>query len=77
MTEHQYDLVIIGGGSGGYAAARVARDLGAHVAIADSGPLGGLCILNGCMPSKTLIASGDLMHEIRESDVLGVRSDEP
>jgi len=77
MTEHNYDLVIIGGGSGGYAAARTARDLGARVAIADVGPLGGLCILNGCMPSKTLIASGDLMHAIRESDVLGVRSAEP
>lgn len=77
MTEHNYDLVVIGGGSGGYAAARTARDLGARVAIADTGPLGGLCILNGCMPSKTLIASGDLMHDIRESDVLGIRSDEP
>jgi pyruvate/2-oxoglutarate dehydrogenase complex dihydrolipoamide dehydrogenase (E3) component len=77
QTKQQYDLVVVGGGSGGYAAARTARDLGARVAIADSGPLGGLCILRGCMPSKTLIASGDLMHEIRESDVLGVRSDEP
>jgi pyruvate/2-oxoglutarate dehydrogenase complex dihydrolipoamide dehydrogenase (E3) component len=77
MTEHNYDLVVIGGGSGGYAAARTARDLGARVAIADVGPLGGLCILSGCMPSKTLIASGDLMHDIRESDVLGIRSAEP
>lgn len=77
MQEKTYDLIVIGGGSGGYAAARTARDLGARVAIADAGPLGGLCILRGCMPSKTLIASGDLMHEIREADVLGVRSNEP
>src|SRR5690349_15312438 len=72
-----FDLVVIGGGSGGYAAARTARDLGARVAIGDHGPLGGLCILRGCMPSKTLIASGDLMQEIREAGVLGVRAGEP
>lgn len=77
VKKEQYDLVVVGGGSGGYAAARTARDLGARVAIADVGPLGGLCILRGCMPSKTLIATGDLMQEIRESGVLGVRAGEP
>ncbi len=40
-----YDLVVIGAGSGGYAAARTARELGAQVGIVDRGPLGGLCIL--------------------------------
>ena len=77
MQKKTYDLVVIGGGSGGYAAARTARDLGAHVAIADVGPLGGLCILRGCMPSKTLIATSDTMHEIRDADALGVGSTEP
>jgi pyruvate/2-oxoglutarate dehydrogenase complex dihydrolipoamide dehydrogenase (E3) component len=41
---HSFDLVVIGAGSGGYAAARTARDLGATVAFVDRGPLGGLCI---------------------------------
>jgi pyruvate/2-oxoglutarate dehydrogenase complex dihydrolipoamide dehydrogenase (E3) component len=68
----RYDLVVVGAGSGGYAAARTARDLGASVALVDHGPLGGLCILKGCMPSKTLLASSDAVSEIRESGELGV-----
>jgi len=67
----------VGAGSGGYAAARTARDLGASVALVDRGPLGGLCILRGCMPSKTLIATGDLLHAIRTSGELAVRAGEP
>src|SRR5579872_3646789 len=72
----QYDLIIVGGGSGGYAAARTARDLGASVAIADPGPLGGLCILRGCMPSKTLIATSDAVNDMREAAELGVHAGE-
>jgi len=56
-----YDVVIIGGGSAGYAAARTAREGQAEVAIVDHGPLGGLCILKGCMPTKTILRSSDLM----------------
>ncbi len=74
---HSFDLVVIGAGSGGYAAGRTARDLGASVAFVDKGPLGGLCILRGCMPSKTLIATGDAAHEIRHAAELGVHASEP
>jgi pyruvate/2-oxoglutarate dehydrogenase complex dihydrolipoamide dehydrogenase (E3) component len=73
----RYDLVVIGAGSGGYAAARTARDLGASVALVDHGPLGGLCILRGCMPSKTLIASSDLVADIRDGAELGVTTGPP
>ncbi len=73
METHEFDLVIIGAGSGGYAAARTARDLGARVALVDEGPLGGLCILRGCMPSKALLASSDAAHEVRSASELGVR----
>ncbi|HEY5349625.1 MAG TPA: FAD-dependent oxidoreductase [Candidatus Lustribacter sp.] len=73
----QFDLVVIGAGSGGYAAARTARDLGASVALVDRGPLGGLCILRGCMPSKTLIATGDAAYEVRHAPELGVHAGEP
>ena len=73
----RFDLIVIGAGSGGYAAARTARDLGADVALVDPGPLGGLCILRGCMPSKTLLATGDLLHEIRNAGELAVEAGEP
>jgi pyruvate/2-oxoglutarate dehydrogenase complex dihydrolipoamide dehydrogenase (E3) component len=74
---HTYDLLVVGGGSGGYAAARTARDLGASVGIVDAGPLGGLCILRGCMPSKTLLASADAAHLVRKAAALGVHAGEP
>jgi pyruvate/2-oxoglutarate dehydrogenase complex dihydrolipoamide dehydrogenase (E3) component len=73
METIQYDLVVLGAGSGGYAAARTARDLGAKVALIDHGPLAGLCILRGCMPSKAFIASSDALQAARESGALGVR----
>jgi pyruvate/2-oxoglutarate dehydrogenase complex dihydrolipoamide dehydrogenase (E3) component len=77
VNRQHYDLVILGAGSGGYAAARTARGLGAKVALVDHGPLGGLCILRGCMPSKTLLASSDLIADIAEAGVLGVDAGKP
>jgi pyruvate/2-oxoglutarate dehydrogenase complex dihydrolipoamide dehydrogenase (E3) component len=73
MEIHDYDLVIVGAGSGGYAAARTARDCGASVALVDQGPLGGLCILRGCMPSKAFLASSDALHEAKRAGELGIR----
>lgn len=73
----RYDLVVVGAGSGGYAAARTARAMGASVALADHGPLGGLCILRGCMPSKTLLASSDRAQAVREAATLGIRTTPP
>ena len=77
MTTQRYDLVIVGAGSGGYAAGRTARALGASVALVDSGPLGGLCILRGCMPSKTLLATSDRAQDVREASELGVEAAAP
>lgn len=67
----RFDLIVVGGGSGGYAAARTAADAGVRVAIVDQGPLGGLCILRGCMPSKTLLASADVAARMRRAKEFG------
>ncbi len=69
-----YDLVVIGGGSAGFNAARVAVGLGKRVAVVDGGrPLGGLCILRGCMPSKTLIYVAEVLHRAQSGGALGLR----
>ncbi len=67
-----HDLLVIGGGSAGYAAARTAAEAGADVGIVDHGPLGGLCILRGCMPSKTILRSSDLMAQMRRAAEFGL-----
>src|SRR5690242_15849086 len=74
MKRINHRLIVVGAGSGGFAAARTARDLGADVALVDQGPLGGLCILRGCMPSKALIASSDAAYDVREAGELGVHA---
>ncbi|MCL5258404.1 MAG: FAD-dependent oxidoreductase, partial [Firmicutes bacterium] len=76
MNPIRHDLVVVGAGSAGYAAARTARDLGADVALVDRGPLGGLCILRGCMPSKTLLASSDALQDMRDAAELGIHAGE-
>lgn len=74
MKINEYDLAVIGGGSGGYAAARTAAAEGLKVVVIDGADeLGGLCILRGCMPSKTLIESANRNLAIREAGKFGIR----
>ncbi len=65
--------VIIGGGPGGYEAALVAAQLGAEVTVVDRDGAGGSCVLTDCVPSKTLIATAEVMTMAAESAELGVR----
>lgn len=70
-----YDFVVIGGGSGGYAAARTAHELGLKTAVIDGAEiLSGLCILRGCMPSKALIESANLFRSMRRANEFGLRA---
>lgn len=69
----EFDFVVIGGGSAGYAAARTAAAEGLRTAVIDGSPeLGGLCILRGCMPSKTLIESANRMQDIKDAAEFGI-----
>ncbi|HSE56303.1 MAG TPA: NAD(P)H-quinone dehydrogenase, partial [Nocardioidaceae bacterium] len=65
-------VVIVGGGPGGYESALVAAQLGADVTVVDSDGLGGSAVLTDCVPSKTLIATAELMAEMEEADELGI-----
>lgn len=74
METEEFDYVVIGGGSGGYAAARTAREVCDKVAIIDCAEaLGGLCILRGCMPSKTLIYSAEVLHLAQQGEKFGLK----
>src|SRR5688500_12407836 len=65
-------VAIIGGGPGGYEAALVAAQLGAEVTVVDSDGIGGSAVLTDCVPSKTLIATAELMTDVHSANELGV-----
>lgn len=70
----QYDVAVIGSGPGGYVAALQAAELGARVAVIEkSAHLGGTCLNNGCIPSKALLASAELLHRVQSASSLGIR----
>jgi len=66
-------VVVVGGGPGGYEAALVAAQLGAEVTVVDTDGLGGSAVLTDCVPSKTLIATAELMAEMDDAKELGIR----
>ena len=74
LTVAQFDLVILGGGSGGYACALRAAQLGKNVALIESGKLGGTCLHRGCIPTKALLHSGEIADSAREASTFGVNA---
>ncbi|BDZ53181.1 dihydrolipoyl dehydrogenase [Agromyces marinus] len=74
MSEQNFDLVILGGGSGGYAAALRAVQLGLTVALVEKDKLGGTCLHRGCIPTKALLHAAEVADSSRESAKFGVRS---
>ncbi|HVV01544.1 MAG TPA: FAD-dependent oxidoreductase, partial [Verrucomicrobiae bacterium] len=72
-----YDFVVIGGGSAGYAAARTAAAGGLRTAVVEGGEeVGGLCILRGCMPTKALLYAAEVMHLASHAQPWGIRAEE-
>jgi len=68
----RYDLVIIGAGPGGYVAALKAAHMGAKVCLVEREEVGGTCLNRGCIPTKALIASAELLGKIRRSNEFGI-----
>jgi dihydrolipoamide dehydrogenase len=74
VSEQNFDLVVLGAGSGGYAAALRASQLGLTVGLVEKGKLGGTCLHVGCIPTKALLHSAEVADVTRESAKYGVNS---
>lgn len=68
----EYDLVVIGGGPGGYVAAIRASQLGKKVALVEKEHMGGICLNWGCIPTKALLKSSELLHQIKKAKEFGI-----
>ena len=74
MSESTYDIVILGAGSGGYATALRAAQLGMKVALIDGDKVGGTCLHRGCIPTKAYLHAAEMAEAVRESSKFGVSS---
>ncbi len=73
MADHVFDLVVIGGGPGGYVAAIRAAQLGMKTAVVEANHLGGICLNWGCIPTKALLRSSEIHHLLQHADQFGFK----
>ncbi|MBX9817541.1 MAG: FAD-dependent oxidoreductase, partial [Burkholderiaceae bacterium] len=73
----QFDLIVIGGGSGGVRAARIAANHGARVALAEEYRMGGTCVIRGCVPKKLMVYASRFAQEFEEAAGFGWTLDTP
>ena len=71
----QYDLIVVGGGPGGYVAAIRAAQLGLKTALVEKQHLGGVCLNWGCIPTKALLRGADIAHTLKEAEHFGFTID--
>ena len=76
MTEQSFDIVIIGGGPGGYVTAIRASQLGMKVALVEREHMGGICLNWGCIPTKALLRSSEIYHLMHNLDAYGISAKE-
>ncbi len=69
-----YDVIVIGGGPGGYAAAIRASQLGGKVALVEAAEIGGTCVNRGCIPTKVWLRAANLLHWIHRADEFGIKT---
>lgn len=69
----RFDVVVLGGGTGGYVAAIRGAQLGLKVALVEKDKVGGTCLHRGCIPTKTYLRSAELLHTLRQSEAFGLR----
>src|SRR5437764_12347755 len=74
MAESSFDLVVIGGGPGGYVAAIRAAQLGMKTALVEREHLGGICLNWGCIPTKALLRTSQLYHDLHRLEELGLKA---
>src|SRR6516165_579178 len=77
MPAREFDLVIVGAGSGGLTAAGFAAQLGAKVALVEKDRIGGDCTWTGCVPSKALLRAAKAAHDVRTASQYGIISQSP
>lgn len=75
MSEQNYDVIIVGGGPGGYVAAIRAAQLGLKTGLVEEKDLGGICLNWGCIPTKALLRSAEVFHTLKHADSFGLSCD--
>lgn len=75
MSDKNFDVIVIGGGPGGYVAAIRAAQLGMKVAVVEANHLGGICLNWGCIPTKALLRSSEVLHLIQHADQFGIKAE--
>ena len=77
MSEQNFDVIVIGGGPGGYVAAIRAAQLGLKTAVVEANHLGGICLNWGCIPTKALLRSAEVFHLMSHADAYGLSCEKP